>query len=481
MATELKNIKRKFELTEAGLTLLAKQWGYGEDTRRIVVNEDDGTTKRYYWDSTRLADQTSSYGASLIGIDGITGVTPDGGSLGGAGTVRTMIRGIGAQLNFGSLTTNVLPRKNSSNTLVDSAISDDGATIAMTRAVSMSSTLGVTGIATFANTQTLFSDASAVIRKSTDDGAIVLSGGSGSGAGANLWLYGSSHATLAGDWRIRSGGTERLYWDESATLLSLTGNLSISGTSLHTGAATFTAAPRFNSVTASQFLLVDANKDLTSVAGTGSGSVVRATSPTITTPTFAGLATAQGGIYVTGGTVGAGRIVLDSDGGIYITGATGVTYAFRLDNNLGSNVFRVPVGTTDVTFAGNQTTQGTVTATGGVISTGQLTSSSGRSVQTTAYSSSQTLGASDHYVTVTGESTTITLPDAATHSGRVYVILNRGTANVSVTRSGTDTINGSATVTLVYTGSASSGYAGGAFWSDGTEWHVKFSYYIPGT
>ncbi len=94
MATQYANLKRKFSTTEAGLTLLPKQWGYAEDTRRLVVCEDDGSTKRYYWDSTRLADQTGTYGAELIGIDGITGITPDGGSSGAAGTVRAMLRGL---------------------------------------------------------------------------------------------------------------------------------------------------------------------------------------------------------------------------------------------------------------------------------------------------------------------------------------------------------------------------------------------------
>ncbi len=99
MATELKNVKRKFSTTEAGLTLLPKQWGYGEDTRRITVMEDDGTTRRYFWDSTRLAAQDGVYGAEIIGIDGITGVTPAGGSSGSAGTVRAMLRGMAGASN----------------------------------------------------------------------------------------------------------------------------------------------------------------------------------------------------------------------------------------------------------------------------------------------------------------------------------------------------------------------------------------------
>lgn len=95
MATELWNIKRKYEAAEATLiaALLPKQWGYAEDTRRITVMEDDGTTERYFWDATRLADQTTSYGTAIIGTPGITGVTPSGGSSGAAGTLQAMLSG----------------------------------------------------------------------------------------------------------------------------------------------------------------------------------------------------------------------------------------------------------------------------------------------------------------------------------------------------------------------------------------------------
>lgn len=62
----------------------------------------------------------------------------------------------------------------------------------------------------------------------------------------------------------------------------------LGSTARFTGKVTHSAAPRFSSVTASQILSVDANKDLTSTATTGSGSVVQATSPTISGPTFTG-------------------------------------------------------------------------------------------------------------------------------------------------------------------------------------------------
>jgi hypothetical protein len=62
--------------------------------------------------------------------------------------------------------------------------------------------------------------------------------------------------------------------------------ITIAGTATTTGKHTFTAAPRFSSANASEFLLTDGSKDLTSVGGTGSGSVVRQTSAALTSPTL---------------------------------------------------------------------------------------------------------------------------------------------------------------------------------------------------
>lgn len=92
MADSTYEIVRNHGATEAGLSLNTKDWAYAIDTRRLVIQ--DGGTKRYFWDSTRLADQTSSYGTALIGTPGITGVTPVGGSSGAAGTLQAMLQGL---------------------------------------------------------------------------------------------------------------------------------------------------------------------------------------------------------------------------------------------------------------------------------------------------------------------------------------------------------------------------------------------------
>ncbi len=94
MATENKNVKRKFSATESAATALARQMFYAEDTRRLGLVLANGTDKEFWWAASRLADQTATYGAALLGIDGIAGITPEGGSSGGPGTLRSMVRGI---------------------------------------------------------------------------------------------------------------------------------------------------------------------------------------------------------------------------------------------------------------------------------------------------------------------------------------------------------------------------------------------------
>lgn len=78
----------------------------------------------------------------------------------------------------------------------------------------------------------------------------------------------------------------------TSTSTGVQGNATtIAGANTWSDKQTHTTAPRFNSATASEFLLLDGSKDLTSVAGNGTGNVVRTTSPTLVTPAL-GAATA---------------------------------------------------------------------------------------------------------------------------------------------------------------------------------------------
>lgn len=63
----------------------------------------------------------------------------------------------------------------------------------------------------------------------SDDGYLIFSGGDGSGSGGNIVLYGSTHASRAGDIRFRSDTTDILEWDESASQWEFSSDVIISG------------------------------------------------------------------------------------------------------------------------------------------------------------------------------------------------------------------------------------------------------------
>ncbi len=113
-----------------------------------------------------------------------------------------------------------------------------------------------------------------------------------------------------------------------------------------------------------------------------------------------------------------------------------------------------------------------------VYSQSQLISESGRRVKTSTTSTNLTLDLSHDHVKATGTGGyTITLPAAASHSGRRYVILYQGTSTITIGRTGSDTINGVTSITLRGVGETVTGYAGGEFWSDGTEWNANLTNY----
>lgn len=88
--------------------------------------------------------------------------------------------------------------------------------------------------------------------KANTDGLLYLSGGSANSTGANLFLAGGSHATVASDWGFRSGTSDVLTWDNSATTLTLTGILNTSGALTSGGGVT--SSQNFASSTTSAIL-----------------------------------------------------------------------------------------------------------------------------------------------------------------------------------------------------------------------------------
>jgi hypothetical protein len=109
---------------------------------------------------------------------------------------------------------------------------------------------------------------------------------------------------------------------------------------------------------------------------------------------------------------------------------------------------------------------------------GGLSSGSGRSVKTNSLFSSTTLDHTyDHVVLNPGSLITITLPAAAAHPGRRYVLINIAqTQGLIVERTGSETINGVAgSVSLERMDGSAGGCSGGEFWSDGTGWYANLT------
>lgn len=142
MADSTYEIVHQVYATEAAAILInSKNLALAQDTRRLVLM--DGATPRYFWDSTRLADQTATYGTAIIGTPGITGVTPSGGSSGVAATLQAMLTGLAGTGNANFIQ-NGTGQQASSNFNI-SAAGVIGTSLAVGSTLSVSGTVGIVG------------------------------------------------------------------------------------------------------------------------------------------------------------------------------------------------------------------------------------------------------------------------------------------------------------------------------------------------
>lgn len=102
------------------------------------------------------------------------------------------------------------------------------------------------------------------------DGRLIVSAGTASNSGANLSLYGPSHATNAYDLLFRVDGTNRLLYDHSATQWDFTGAVTISST-LAAGATTVTGG--ITSTTGSAFATSSGNVGIGIASGSADGKL----------------------------------------------------------------------------------------------------------------------------------------------------------------------------------------------------------------
>ena len=106
--------------------------------------------------------------------------------------------------------------------------------------------------------------------------------------------------TIAG--RTTIGTNLAVSGNTSSNKITVTSLLTSSGNTTLTGAATMIAAPVFSSATASQAMFTDGSKALVSNAITGTGNVVMSASPTLTGTIAAASQTLSGTLGVTGAT-----------------------------------------------------------------------------------------------------------------------------------------------------------------------------------
>jgi len=400
----------RVELTteaSAASTLKPKMRAHAKDTRRLVWMEGDSTL-RYAWDSTRLADQTSTYGTALIGSPGITGITPNGGTSGAAATLANMLSGFRDSVILKS------PYNSTINTIQPTADY-----VPLTVKGFASGVSNLLSIQTSSTAVAWFDNAGNLTLSQSIAGNVALSviNGNNSSGSANAKLLLSVGGASAGDPFVNYSINGGQQWSEgidrsdsfkykisesnaigtndaliiapsgaitlnragiAASTLDVTGgNLTVSRSST---SGVYSVTSNTNNTNGNAHAIV-----YVSVLSGGGDAYINWTVPSTTdwsmgldnsdsdnlkigrsstlgagldaiswdvslnTTLYASL------IFGANSTGGAGRISRSSGNGLEIRGVTGSSYDLVLKNNSGTDVFQVAAGTTNISMAGDLT------------------------------------------------------------------------------------------------------------------------------
>ena len=322
-----------------------------------VLRSDGGGV--YSWSDSALPNNTGSANAILVS---------DGAGRDGSWTDHVLVNpstGVATfttQPIFSALTASLPVFSDGSKGLVSNAMTGTGNVVMSASptltgtigaaAMTLSSTLGVTGVATFSNT--VNANALEMLRSGVDTpndvqwrwrhrtdlaGQLVLSRYDAAGNFvANTFAVGASDivstagalsvtGTLTAAQLATLNGGIRVDTDKF-TVADATGNTVIAGTLNVTGVTTLTAQPILSTLTASLPVFSDGSKGLVSNAMTGTGNVVMSASPTLTGTVIAAAITMSGLLSANGGiAVDTNRFTVagDGTGNTVVYGSLGVT------------------------------------------------------------------------------------------------------------------------------------------------------------
>lgn len=201
-----------------------------------------GTVAKWSASSTLTDSIMTESGTTLTVVNTIVATTFTG-ALGGNATTATTLetaRDInGVSFNGGSNITVTADANTLTNTILKSTVVSSSLTsVGTLTSLDMGGDIDMNGNEITAGAGAFFTQvtASTGLIQGTATSFMILSGGSGITQGATLVLYGQTHATQAKDWEFRSDTTIKLSWDDSASLMKLTGEFQLVGNFNHDGA-----------------------------------------------------------------------------------------------------------------------------------------------------------------------------------------------------------------------------------------------------